>query len=703
MEGATVLNDGMPADLGVSDRGHEVQYYEHSRFLVGRVADFVAPGLEAGEGAVVIATPKHADLIIAELLARGVDVDSAAAALTTIRMGDLPLRVLTFSRAPAFPTSVLQLGSFAAVVVDQFDLSALSQPQMNALRDYVGLGGSLVLVGGTSWRRTLLPVPPELSPLRPTATVSQSLQPVAMLGGGESAPTAPVAMGDLARQARVVVAGDVAPLMVELAYGAGRVVTLAFDPAADPVLGLRLAAASWSEALGRAVLKARASSGWASSAIPAPSVAVASSLAPPPEAPLPPPWSLALGLLAYMLLIGPVNLVLSRRLGRPDLLWVTIPVLAVVSVGGLYVAGGILHRDSHDQQLQVLRVGPQGTVSSVEYHEILFTQRGQHQIESSSNALLAPMTLGIHQAATADCPRCAQQLGGLPQDVAEHAVAGSRPTVVESGVAYGNVRVVSVATAGHYPLGLDAHLSVAQGRIQGRIKNLSDSPVGNLALYSFDGESFRRTDLVASLGPGEQVEIDAEPTAMDVTPPAARAGGQSGAGHLADTIARAALAADPQPILLGLVQPLKSHLRLDGIAIPRGGSAVLVQPVRMESADTMLRSWQQVHLLGTAGDPRSGAQAVQSVYDIDVPAAHGLPLTLAFDSGQHAPASVEVYDWRQRTWRSGPWTVDPHNPLRRQGDLGPDEVSGGTVRIRVKENRLTWGSYLQVEASASSG
>ena len=79
MEGATVLNDGMPADLGVSDRGHEVQYYEHSRFLVGRVADFVAPGLEAGEGAVVIATPKHADLITAELLARGVDVASATA------------------------------------------------------------------------------------------------------------------------------------------------------------------------------------------------------------------------------------------------------------------------------------------------------------------------------------------------------------------------------------------------------------------------------------------------------------------------------------------------------------------------------------------------------------------------------------------------------------------------------------------------
>lgn len=78
MEGATVIKDGMPSDLGASERGHEVQYYEHSQFLVGRVADFIAPGLDAGEAAVVIATPKHTDLITAELIGRGVDVDTLA-------------------------------------------------------------------------------------------------------------------------------------------------------------------------------------------------------------------------------------------------------------------------------------------------------------------------------------------------------------------------------------------------------------------------------------------------------------------------------------------------------------------------------------------------------------------------------------------------------------------------------------------------
>jgi hypothetical protein len=326
-------------------------------------------------------------------------------------------------------------------------MAALSQPQMAALREYVGLGGSLILAGGASWRRTLQPVPADLSPIRAGATISQSLQPVAVLGGGESAPSAPVAVGEIAKQARVTLNGETAPLMAELAYGGGRVITLAFDPAADPVQGLKLAGTSWSQALGRAVPKSRGANGWAASAIPAPSLATAASLPLPDEAPPPPAWLLGLGLLAYMLVIGPLNLALSRRLGRPDLLWVTIPVLAAVSTAGLYLGGGTLHAGNQDEQLQVVRLGPNGSVSTVEYHEILFGQRGQHTLETSPNALLAPMTLGLHQAAAADCPNCVQQLSGLPRDVAEHALPGSHPVIIESGVAYGNVRVVSASSA----------------------------------------------------------------------------------------------------------------------------------------------------------------------------------------------------------------------------------------------------------------
>jgi hypothetical protein len=305
------------------------------------------------------------------------------------------------------------------------------------------------------------------------------------------------------------------------------------------------------------------------------------------------------------------------------------------------------------------------------------------------------MTLGLHQAATPDCPNCAQQLGGLPRDVAEHALPGSHPMIVENGVAYGNVRVVSVATAGHQQLGLDAHLSAVQGRIQGKVANMSDTAVANLALYTFDGETFRRTDLAGLVAPGEQVDVNAQPRALDITPRVAPAFARSPSQSMADSAARAALSVDPQPILLGFVPPLKAHLRLDGSQAPRTGTAIIEQPVRLDSADTLLRDWEQVRLLATAGDQRTG---YQSVYDIDLPAAPGLPLMLSFDSSRPGTA-VEVYDWRQRTWRTGPWTPDPQNAAIIGGRLRADEISGGTVRVRVKEPRLSWGAAIWVEAA----
>lgn len=67
----------MPADLGASDRGHEVTYYEHSQFLIDRVSDFLAPGITAGEAVVIVATPRHTDLIEQELIRRGIDLTAA--------------------------------------------------------------------------------------------------------------------------------------------------------------------------------------------------------------------------------------------------------------------------------------------------------------------------------------------------------------------------------------------------------------------------------------------------------------------------------------------------------------------------------------------------------------------------------------------------------------------------------------------------
>ena len=63
-----------PNDVGSSQAGHVVQFYEQSPYLADRVSAFIAPGLKAGEAGIVIATPEHRGMIQVQLGALGIDV-----------------------------------------------------------------------------------------------------------------------------------------------------------------------------------------------------------------------------------------------------------------------------------------------------------------------------------------------------------------------------------------------------------------------------------------------------------------------------------------------------------------------------------------------------------------------------------------------------------------------------------------------------
>jgi hypothetical protein len=55
---------------------HAVQFYKDETSLSGTVAQFLADGLRTGQPGLIIATSSHADSIVRELKARGLDVDA---------------------------------------------------------------------------------------------------------------------------------------------------------------------------------------------------------------------------------------------------------------------------------------------------------------------------------------------------------------------------------------------------------------------------------------------------------------------------------------------------------------------------------------------------------------------------------------------------------------------------------------------------
>lgn len=80
MHSVDIINPKPEADVfwgEISPCEHLVQIYQDEDVFLDSLEGFVAGGIVAGDGVVVIATPPHLDSLNARLLARNIDVESA--------------------------------------------------------------------------------------------------------------------------------------------------------------------------------------------------------------------------------------------------------------------------------------------------------------------------------------------------------------------------------------------------------------------------------------------------------------------------------------------------------------------------------------------------------------------------------------------------------------------------------------------------
>ena len=620
--------------------------------------------------------------------------------LQGVRFDDLVLRVTDYAEARTVPTSALGYAPYAAVVVDGFDLGRLSEAQRVALRDYVGQGGSLVVAGGADWRQTLGQLPAELAALRPSATANAGAAPLLALAGRSGDPEVTIATGSVPAAARVATpTSDGRPLVVELAYGQGVAVALAFDPRVTPT-GSAVTAAAWQQAIGRA-LPHPAGAAPGAGTVPGVSASTAFEFPPLRAAALPSPWLVGPLLLVYLLLVAPANyLFLRRRVRNPDLLWITAPLIAALFTGGFYWLGAALQGDLTDEQLQVLRLGPGSSVADLQYHRIVFLHRGDHVLQTVNPALAAPLTFDLSGASGSECGQsCGIELSGL-RSGEEHVVPALQPVILEHGVVYGGVRILGTASTEHLPIGVDAHLQSVGGRVVGTVVNRGDRPVHGLVLYSLAGGSFHRTPLTSLVAPHTSVQVDAAQQPWDGDPnsplPGTKATPDAGT-RLSRAVGLEALSRSGSPWIVGFTDPLPGSLKVDGALPKQSAITVFEAPAVIDQADGQVSDFAVRRLAASTGD-RSGG--FSDVYDLELPGRLPSALSLSYDKFQYS--QVEVYDWARGTWRKPAWADDPGNSSRFLAGLGATELapagdgSSQLLRVRVREVRLSWGANLYV-------
>jgi hypothetical protein len=218
------------------------------------------------------------------------------------------------------------------------DNATLSEAQRDALAMWVHMGGTLVVSGGASADQStaglddLLPV--TLEGLRPEVALD-SLATLVRIGRARSqVDDLPATTASKVRLRTGADDLDGNALVVAQQRGVGRVVFTAFD------LGVLRAwggeAEMWKNVLR---LQARfvpsAQDSWSGASI----INNALQL---PSLKLPSLGVLFLFVLGYIVIIGPVNFLVLRKLKRAELAWITVPVLVVLFVLGTYGASFLI-------------------------------------------------------------------------------------------------------------------------------------------------------------------------------------------------------------------------------------------------------------------------------------------------------------------------------------------------------------------------
>jgi len=304
------------------------------------------------------------------------------AALTTARGGRV---FVTHLSLQDLPPQGRAWGSLDALVLDDVDSGVLTPEQREALAAWVTFGGHLVVAGGLNAVQTAAGVA-DLLPV--TVTGTRTVDDVSALGEfagiplADSGPT--VVASCQAREGRVLVAQGDQPLLVRRQLGSGRVTYLVLDLTTAPLRAWLGNEALWERLLLR-------------DSTPRPNVgvrdgnALLGALASAAPLALPSPWLVGCFLGLYVLVIGPLNYVILRRIKRTVWAWFTIPACIVLFSAGAYLTGfQIRGRRVIVSQVSIIRAWAGQPVAGVDSYVALFSpRRGTYQVEVEGTPLVS--------------------------------------------------------------------------------------------------------------------------------------------------------------------------------------------------------------------------------------------------------------------------------------------------------------------------
>ncbi len=444
----------------------------------------------------------------------------------------LALAQLEASRLPSMGQA---WGSLNGLLVQDFDLASLSTEQQAALETWVRNGGTLIVSGGPSASRSLKGLPEGLRPAEVPGPndfgplEASQISALQKLAGGLTLPPNTAGSSYIFRlkptpDTTINLKAGNDPLLLELRRGSGSVVLTAFDLSEKRFSNWDGSSLLWEALVGRNPQAAYGSGNIYSSYglnFNFLSGNLSSLLTNIPGIDIPPLRLIALLALIYVILVGPVNYFVLKRLNRRELSWVTLPALTIIFTLGVYMLAlrdkgsevitssvNIVRLDARDASSGPLQKSVLGLVG------VFVPNDNNYRLELPPNSLTSAIPSYIPNygqvVAIAGGP------GGQPQlpptstplpayqpPVGLRVVQGDRAQVDLLGMSQWSFRSVVVEGSTRLEGSLSGELAQNDGRVKGSITNRTGLPLKDVTVLANFGYL-----KLGELQPGQTASVD---------------------------------------------------------------------------------------------------------------------------------------------------------------------------------------------------
>lgn len=380
------------------------------------------------------------------------------------------------------PDQAAALMTLNALYLHDLDTSTLQAGQRDALSLWVQAGGQLIVSGGVNGPQVASGVA-DLLPVELDSGLSQgSLAALGQIGTGGAPPTAQTALNNVRPRANAApLAGNSGTaLLYRQALGSGSVTFTTFDLAS--LRGWTGEGGLWQNLLKPTQMQSIAAESRLSQNNLLQRVlrSGASSL---PSAAL-----LLLLLAMYLVIIGPLNYLVLRRLGRLDWAWLTIPVLVLFFSAAFYLVGfGLRGGQSQLNQIAIVSATegqPRGMATA--YVGLFSPRRTRYTVQFPAETLVSEA-------------RSWRDSGDSVETV---RYTDAAVEVADVLVDVGSVRTLVAETMVDVPVSVQSALRMQSGDVTGTVQNIGAEPLEDARIIRD-----RSIQSLGTIAPGQTAQV----------------------------------------------------------------------------------------------------------------------------------------------------------------------------------------------------